>query len=49
VKYLGNPQWQFSKIRILNSCGHLTEHLVGEIQEKSKLLWPTLFPFALAL
>jgi hypothetical protein len=43
IQYLDNPRWQISKIQKLNSFGHFNKHLVGEIQEKSQLLWPTLF------
>jgi hypothetical protein len=33
AEYLDNSNWNFSNFQNLNSCGHLTEQLVGEIQE----------------
>jgi hypothetical protein len=41
MKYLDNPRWPFSKIRNLNSCGHLIKHLMGRNQTKSTSLLPT--------
>jgi hypothetical protein len=43
IQYLDQPKLKISKIQTLTSFGHFSKHLVGEIQEKSQLLWPTLF------